>query len=117
MKRSAVIAATATSLAALVGANVAAASPIPKYTVTCVNGDRTIAQWQRVRVTHVTIEWFAADGTSVGSAEANSTGKQQPKGQVIVGTVLSATPPAQAQVTYTLDDGTDAPLVTVDCTA
>ena len=96
MSKRLLIAAAASLLLGVLGQGVAGAAPTPKYTVTCVVGDRTIARWQRARLSKVTLDWSA------------------PLGSVTAGTPLNPNP-ATATATFTPADGSPPDVVTVNC--
>jgi hypothetical protein len=47
------------------GQGVAGAAPTPSYSVSCVVGGLTTADWQRVRVSQVLFEWLAPAGSGI----------------------------------------------------
>jgi hypothetical protein len=64
MRKRLLIAATTLSLLGVLAQGPASAAPTPSYSVTCVVGGLTTADYGRVQVTEVTFEWFDAAGSS-----------------------------------------------------
>ena len=115
MSKRLLIAAAASSLLGVLGQGVAGAAPTPKYTVTCVVGDRTIARWQRARLSKVTLDWSAPLGsvTTYRTVSA-AVSPRPPHGSVTAGTPLNPNP-ATATATFTPADGSPPDVVTVNC--
>jgi len=115
MRKRLLIAAAASLLLGVFGQGVAGAAPTPKYTVTCAIGDRTIARWQRVRLSQVTFAWSAPPGSATIYPSVSATVSPRPShGIVTVGTPIVPNP-ATATVTFTRADGSPPDVVTVNC--
>ena len=64
MKRRLLIGAGAVSLMGVLGQGIAGAAPTPTYTVACVVGFNTTANWQHVKLGRVAFHWVAPAGSS-----------------------------------------------------
>ena len=102
----AVVAATAV-LAAFPA--IAAGGPTPVYTASCAVGGVTAANWQRAKVTQVTIEWSAPPGSRVAF---DTLVVPNPQPTPPRGFISTATPsvnglgPVSATLSFTQKDGT-----------
>lgn len=65
MKRQAAGAVVAATAVLVAFPAIAAGGPTPAYTASCAVGGVTAANWQRAKVTQVTIEWAAPAGSAV----------------------------------------------------
>jgi hypothetical protein len=103
----------------MLGVGIAGAAPTPKYTVTCVVGDRTVAQWQRASVSRVTFDWAPPVGSTTTYAGVSApVAARPPHGTVTVGTAtdpVAGVSPATATVTFTPADGSPPAVVVVSC--
>ena len=99
-------------LLAGLGQGVAGASPTPSYSVSCVVGGNTTADWQRVRVSEVLFEWLAPTGSTTvfNPASVPVTAKAH-HGSAFSTTEFSGdVTPASVVVTFTNADGTTSQL-------
>jgi hypothetical protein len=106
---------TAALLFGVLGQGIAGASPTPVYSVSCVVGGNTTADWQHARVAQVEFEW-SAPGEVFETSPVPVTSKP-PHGSAFSTTLLSKSgaAPASVTATFTLTDGTVANPVQVPC--
>ena len=115
MRRRLLAATAVLSLLGVFGQGVAGAAPTPKYTVTCVLGDRTTVRWQRASLSRVTFDWSAPVGSTATYQSVSTSVSSRPShGIAITGTPINLNP-ATATVTLTPADGTPPETVTVSC--
>lgn len=116
MKKRLLVGATAVSLLGFLGAGVAGAAPTPVYTVSCVVGGNTTANYQHVKLSQVTFEWSAPNAT-FDSVTVSIT-RKAPNGFAFSTTPpagLDNINPASVRVSFTHVDGsTDT--VPMNCT-
>jgi hypothetical protein len=117
MKKRLLVGATAVSLLGFLGAGAAGAAPTPVYTVSCVVGLNTTAQYQHVKVSQVKFEWFAPN-TTFQSVTVPIT-RKAPNGSAFSTTPvagLDGINPASVTVSFTRADGSGTDTASMRCT-
>jgi hypothetical protein len=120
MKKRLLIGAAALSLLGVLGSGIAGAAPAPSYTVACVIGLNTTADWQHVKLSQVTFHWLAPAGnttTTFEDATVPITAKR-PRGSAFATTPpagLDNVNPDRVVVSFTHADGSGTDTAEATC--
>ena len=94
------------------------ADPTPSYTITCVVGGMTTANWSRAKLDQVTLEWFAAGSTNAYASVSMPVQRPTPpKGFVAssAGTNVGGNIPSTVRVSFRHADGSGSDAEVVSC--
>jgi hypothetical protein len=120
MKKRLLIGAAALSLLGVLGQGIAGAAPAPSYSVACVVGFNTTANWGHVRLSQVKFHWLAPAGnttTVFDDATVPITAKR-PRGSAFATTPPAGTDnvnPDRVVVSFTHADGSGTDTVEASC--
>jgi hypothetical protein len=117
MKKRLLVGATAVSLLGVLVPGLAGAAPTPAYTVSCVVGLNTTADYSHVKLSQVKFEWFAGTATTFPSVTVTIT-RKAPNGFAFATTApagVDGVNPDRVVVSFTHADGSGPDRVEVPC--
>jgi hypothetical protein len=119
MKTRLLIGAAAVSLLGVLGQSIAGAAPTPKYTVACVVGFNTTANWQHVKLSRVTFHWLAPVGSAASFRDATlPITRKAPRGSAFSTTpaaTIDGIKPDRVVVSFTHANGSGTDMVEAGC--
>ena len=118
MKKRLLIGATAVSLLGVLVPGLAVAAPTPVYTVSCVVGLNTTANYQHAKLSRVTFDWSAPGTSATFSSQSVDITRKAPNGFAFSTTPvagLDGVNPTRVVVSFVHADGSGTDTVQVDC--